>query len=249
VFYLNPLRSGKITFNSKVEPIPYEFLPAMDVAIALAADQVSGINLLPLKLKKQYKLIPLFNFLLVILITTFISLGIFSIHHIEKRGNLKNQVEQIEKEWSKVSPVGKNYSILASEKMSVQSVYDELLKDEQFSKEVISILKLFSNITPPEINLTEFSLSEVTVPDQNEDSEGSGKDKSNESNQINRIDRIVRIMGFVSANPAVADIILANYQVKLEDSQFFVKVVMDRKSRLEVDGENQLYFTLLCYLE
>lgn len=229
---LNPMRKGPYHVSDS-GVLRNRQLPLFTTNFALASEEVERINVLPQKIKTNYKYLFLYKvaavlvaFLLPIYVVSTI-ISTFQINHLEE--NLKKRGNQ----WEKLSVQAKEYLGLMTD-IDILNGYSTFLEnDRKHSYNILKTLKMFSSVIPKDIKITKLHFKKI-AKDSDQDNENIGNKKF--------IDGLT-LSGFVQADASVSDIHLTNFMMKLEQLNIFTKIdlKMDETTK---NTEGKLFFTL-----
>ena len=231
---LNPNRTFDFQFNGD-KVMQENQLSAFALNYALALTDKPLINVVPPNQQQENKFIFLSNFskiVSVFLIPLFILTTILS---YTNSVSLEQQLSTRQNTWDDLSDGLKDYFSMVKD-IEIWNAYRQYLKNDQtYSQNQLTLLKLISNIVPPDVKLTSLEFKRE-LEDPNENSSGIGISKT-----INKM----HLNGFVQAHAAIADIQLTNFIIQIENLPVFKKI----ESELEKssDPNNKLFFTLKLY--
>jgi len=222
------------------------------IALGLAIDTGQSLNLLPEPLRKveavklQRRLFFYLSFLTIITILFLSGTSFLRV------SSLKNQFRQMQLEYKKIQPKKQHYDTLLGKRqflLSKKEIYqNELILDNPLP----NILKLVSQMIPPEMALTGMSVTrEEIAPDKTKKGtkrKGSGKAAAKTSKGKGKAPAVkasfLRLKG-VRYHPRPDEgIRIANFMLRLRDSGYFQNVMLLNQSLSEEDDE--LRFEILC---
>ncbi len=221
------------------------------IALGLAIDSGRSLNLLPEPLRKvetiklQRRLFFYLSFLTIIIMLFLSGTSFLTI------SSLKNQFRQMQLEYKKIQPKKRRYDALLNKKKFLSS------KKEIYQNELIldnplpNILKLVSQMMPPEMALTGMSVTrEAISPEKNEknkktrNSKPAAKTSKGQAKPPAVKASFLRLNG-VRYHPRPDEgIRIANFMLRLRDSGYFQSVALLNQSLSEEDDE--LHFEILC---
>ena len=220
------------------------------VALGLALDTRRSLNLLPNPLrnvevvKLQKRLFFYASFLTLILIVFLSGISFLKV------SSLKNQFRQMQLEYKKIQPKKQRYDALLSRKkflLSKKNIYqNELILDNPLP----DILKLVSQMMPPEMALTGMSVTrEDVTPEKAKKGKSTNrigkKAPSKEHGKMPAVRVSLLRLNGVRYNPRPDEgIRIANFMLRLRDSGYFKSVTLLNQSLSE--EENELRFEIIC---
>ena len=229
---LNPMRKG--LFHVKDDGIiPNNEMPLYTINFALASENAEKINVIPKKLRSNYKYLFLYKVAAVItafVIPIYLVSAIVSGFNIEK---LEKKIQTRSKQWDKLSVQAKEYIGLMTD-IDILNGYQSFLEnDRKHSINQIKILKLFSSIVPKDIKLTKLNFIKVSI------NSGGNED----GNDISIFKPGLEVSGFVQAEASISDIHLTNFVMKLKHLNIFSRVdySVDKTTK---NTEGKLFFSL-----
>lgn len=229
---LNPMRKG--LFHVKDDGIiPNNEMPLYTINFALASENAEKINVIPKKLRSNYKYLFLYKVAAVItafVIPIYLVSAIVSGFNIEK---LEKKIQTRSKQWDKLSVQAKEYIGLMTD-IDILNGYQSFLEnDRKHSINQIKILKLFSSIVPKDIKLTKLNFIKVSIKS------GGNED----GNDISIFKPGLEVSGFVQAEASISDIHLTNFVMKLKHLNIFSRVdySVDKTTK---NTEGKLFFSL-----
>lgn len=226
---LNPMRNG--AFKVKDDGVvKNSLLPLFTTNFALVSEEVERINVIPKKLRVNYRYLLLYK-VAAVLVAFF--LPIYLIATIMSGFNIDNLNEKIssrKNQWDKLSVQAKEYIGLMTD-IDILNGYRFFLDNDRIhSKNIISLMKMFSSTVPKDIKLTKIHIKKMSTESNN--TSGSVKFKDG-----------LTLSGFVQADASVSDIHLTNFVMKLEQLNMFSKIElnMDETSK---NTEGKLFFSM-----
>lgn len=231
---LNPNRTFDFQFNGE-NVMQENQLSAFALNYALALTDKPLINVVPTNQQNENKFIFLSNFskmVSVFLVPFFILTTILS---FTKSVSLEKQLTTRQSDWEVLSDGTKDYYTMAKD-IEIWNTYGQYLKnDRTYTHNQLILLKLISNVVPPDVKLTllEFK-KELQDPDEN--SFGIG---------ISKTINIMLINGFVEAHASIADIQYTTFLIQLESMAVFKKINSELEKSSDIN--NKLFFTLKIY--
>lgn len=233
---LNPLRNGSFSFSDG-KILPEKMLPYYTINFALADDEAEKINILPNKIRSNYKYLLLTKIAALVgifLIPFFVINTFFSYQKVDELGG---QIKVKTAEWGKLSSTAQEYFIILDEIEMVSGFRKFLSNDRIYSKNQIKILKLFSSVVPSDVKFTSITFKKEVVKTEKEESE----------NVPQEFKDVILVNGFVQAEASVADIHFTNFLIQLQESNVFTKVDSNLKKQSDLQ-EGKLFFTLTLRL-
>ncbi len=214
VSLLNPIRAGNIKFANGLK-IEKSELPNYAVNFALVCESVRKLNILPKGVRNKYKNI-LLSKIAMILTSIFIPfVGISFMLSTIKINSYEEQIHVAETQWENMSAQTKQYFSLMGDIEIIQAYQSFLENDRILSENQIRIMKVISDMVPDEIKITamNFMIEYPPIP------EDSGITEFEV-----RPGHYVDITGFVTSDPSVANIQLANFRVDLQKKGLFREI-------------------------
>ncbi len=242
VRHIFSLRSTTVRYAEGVEPIPVEFMPEFDLALAAATEIDNHTNLVPKVLKFEEKFIPAYMASIIILLLTLLAVTVSSFAISSKLTNARQKVKDIETEIADVAPMGTKYTDMISYHNAAFVVRNELNHDRYFSAFIPTILKALSRDTQEEIKLSQLIFNRESA-----EPKGAGEKASAAKSAAHPM--YLHLQGFVTTSDAIADVVLTNYQMKLEGTGYFNSVQILSKNRETGNGLIRLRFTMQAELK
>ncbi len=229
---LNPMRKGLFHFKDD-GMLSSNQMPLYTINFALASEKAEKINVIPKKLRSNFKYLLLYK---VAAVVSALALPIYLVSSILSGFNIKHLEKEIQTRstaWDNLSIQAKEYIGLMTDIDILNGYRSFLENDRKHSVNQIKILKLFSTIVPNDIKLTMINFIKVSVEsDANKDDTGNGVFKPG-----------LEVNGFVEAEASISDIHLTNFVMKLEHLNIFSKIDLsvDKTSKTT---EGKLFFSL-----
>lgn len=178
----------------------------------------------------QYKSSQVFKNVNILLITLlFLSMaGAFSFSSFQKYDYVKhlNTLAQLGQQYQRLNPIQARYDDTILEYSEVQKDKNALLGFMKKTPELLEVLRLFSNETPPFIILNEVNFEEYIPPKAIK----NNKVQATKSNYEYRI----TLAGQIKSDFQMGDVILINFMNQLNDLNYFEEIKMTNK-RKEMD--------------
>ena len=177
----------------------------------------------------QYRSLQVFKNVNILLITLlFLSIaGAFSFSYFQKYDYVKNQntLAQLGQQYQTLNPIQSKYDDLVFKYGSIQKDINGLLGFVKKTPELLDVLRLFTNETPPFIILNEMNFEEYIPP------KAIKKNKAQvQSNYKYRI----TLSGQINSDFQMGDVVLINFMNQLNDLNYFKEIKLTNK-RKEID--------------
>jgi type IV pilus assembly protein PilM len=231
VHILNPLRSTLVDYDPLIEPIAPEHLSQFGLAIAAATETADHTNLAPKTIKSEEKYIPAYMIGLLLLLLTVLSITISSFAvtaQVEQATQTRNELQQ---KLNEVAPRGEKYADLIAYNNAALGVRNHLTLNRFRSNQVINMMKMAGAWAGQDIKLTTLAVEEqVLIPP---------------GEKIGKPVRMLKLLGFVQSSSSMADLVLANFVIRLENAGFFINIKTDKNKRETLEnGTMRLYFEI-----
>ena len=231
----NPLRNANRSYRNGTV-IPDNMLPNYTINLALDLKESERVNVLPKNIRSGYKYIFLHKLvvgLVVLFFPLFIATTFLSNTKVDR---MKQDIFEERNQWNQVSAKAKEYFDLLNDTEILNGFQKFLSNDRAFSKNQITILKLLSSAVTKNIKFTSLGFrKEVT------------RNTEDSADRLEEYKDVLGINGFVHADASMADILLTNFVIQLEELAVFSKVDM-RIDEHSVPEDGKLFFTLNMWL-
>ncbi len=199
-------------------------------SIGIILEDVKTLNFLPKNLKELRKRSVAKLFSVMVTITAFIIVAIFSLNAFNNLKDVNNILNEVKRKWNSLNNTQKAYLSLQNEKQSLLKIREDFkIKINLFSEgnQAFNILKMVSNLIP----------SSITVNTLNYTEKGSGENEN------------IIIEGKMTDKTKNRDDELYNFYLNLEKSGYFSNVIVEKTSGELNESSNLPDFIVTCYLE
>lgn len=173
----------------------------------------------------QYKTSQVFKNVNILLITLLflVIAGAVSFSSYQKYDFIKNQnaLAQLGQQYQILNPIQTKYDNMVAKYNELHGDKTKLLGFVKKTPELLQVLRLFSNETPPFIILNEMSFEEYVPP------KGNQKTKGDTKNYKYRI----TVSGHIKSDFQMGDVVLINFMNRLNDLNYFHDIKLTNKRK------------------
>jgi len=166
-----------------------------------------------------------------ILLTTLLFLsiaGAVSFSSFQKYDFIRNQnkLAQLGQQYQVLNPIQAKYNDTVAKYNDVQRDKNNLLGFVKKTPELLEVLRLFSNETPPFIILNEMNFEEYVPPKSSQKTKGDTKSYK----------YLITLSGQIKSDFQMGDVVLINFMSRLNDLNYFKEIKLTNK-RKEIDKD------------
>lgn len=235
---INPFK--KIAVNKRFDAFELDQIGArFAVAVGLALDRDSALNLLPKPLKTARLFAYLSRSLRYLLVIVFLLLIFLSEEISTQVQKVEKQLRVTKTEFMQAQPKRERFVALQKQLAEIENKNAQYKNKIAVNLSLAEYLKLLSHLVPPKIVLTSVRVERRAIK-QDETKEKKAKEKAETV-----IQKILILEGVALRDDSMEGVHLADFLLDLEKSSYFVGIAL-RSQKIREDGG--LAFMLECQL-